>query len=69
MAHYDIIGDIHGHAGELRALLEKLGYRRSGHGFRHDERQVVFVGDFIDPRSLRPSESRERPLRTATGTP
>ena len=48
MAHYDIIGDIHGHAGELRALLEKLGYRRSGHGFRHDERQVVFVGDFID---------------------
>lgn len=48
MANYDIIGDIHGHAEELRQLLTRLGYQRSGHGFRHDERQVVFVGDFID---------------------
>ena len=48
MTHYDIIGDIHGHAEELRQLLSKLGYQRSGHGFRHTERQAVFVGDFID---------------------
>lgn len=48
MAHYDIIGDVHGHAEELKQLLTQLGYQRSGHGFRHDERQVVFVGDFID---------------------
>ena len=26
---YDIIGDVHGHARELRALLEKMGYRES----------------------------------------
>jgi hypothetical protein len=45
---YDIVGDIHGHAEELRHLLVRLGYRRSGYGFRHDERQVVFVGDFFD---------------------
>jgi hypothetical protein len=48
VTHYDIIGDIHGHAEELRHLLTRLGYRRSGHGYQHDERQVVFVGDFID---------------------
>ena len=48
MKNYDIIGDIHGHAEELRQLLTRLGYRRSGNGFRHDERQVGFVGDFID---------------------
>lgn len=48
MAHYDIIGDIHGHAAELRQLLLNLGYKRSGYGFRHNERKIVFVGDFID---------------------
>ncbi len=48
MTDYDIIGDIHGHAGELRELLSRLGYRRSGHGYYHPERQVIFVGDFID---------------------
>jgi hypothetical protein len=48
MTNYDIIGDIHGHADELRQLLLKLGYKRSGYGFRHTDRQVVFVGDFID---------------------
>ncbi|WP_146394150.1 metallophosphoesterase [Allorhodopirellula solitaria] len=48
MANYDIIGDIHGHAGELRALLDELGYGRHGRGYRHAERKVVFVGDFVD---------------------
>ena len=45
---YDIIGDIHGHADELRRLLEQLGYAKHGRGYRHADRKVVFVGDFID---------------------
>ena len=31
---YDIIGDIHGHAGALHALLRKLGYRHSQGAWR-----------------------------------
>ncbi|MFG0289803.1 MAG: metallophosphoesterase [Rhodopirellula sp. JB044] len=45
---YDIIGDIHGHAEELKALLALLGYQRHGRGFRHSDRTVVFAGDFVD---------------------
>lgn len=45
---YDIIGDIHGHALTLQALLEKLGYSRESGVFRHPERKVIFLGDFID---------------------
>ena len=40
--HYDIIGDIHGHAAELKSLLMLLGYQRHGDGFRHPDRKVVF---------------------------
>jgi hypothetical protein len=45
---YDIIGDIHGHADALVALLEKLGYEKHSRAWRHPERTAVFVGDFID---------------------
>lgn len=45
---YDIIGDIHGHAAELRELLHAMGYVERTGTFRHPERQAVFVGDFID---------------------
>lgn len=45
---YDLIGDIHGQAGMLRALLHQLGYRESDGVYRHPMRQVLFVGDFID---------------------
>jgi hypothetical protein len=45
---YDIIGDIHGHADALRALLAKLGYAERDGAYRHPERSVIFVGDFID---------------------
>jgi hypothetical protein len=45
---FDIIGDIHGHANELRQLLESLGYAMHGGGYRHTDRKVVFVGDFVD---------------------
>lgn len=47
-AGYDIIGDIHGHAEVLRRLLQKMDYREDGGVFRHPDRQVIFVGDFID---------------------
>jgi hypothetical protein len=47
-AMYDLIGDIHGHADELVALLEQLGYERRSRHYAHPSRQAVFVGDFID---------------------
>ena len=45
---YGVIGDIHGHADELKALLADLGYSRHRLGYRHVDRKVVFVGDFVD---------------------
>ena len=46
--HYDIIGDIHGHAELLEALLLKLGYEYDRGVYRHPGRTAVFVGDLID---------------------
>jgi hypothetical protein len=45
---YDLIGDIHGHADELAQLLGVLGYRDEQGVYRHPERKVIFLGDFID---------------------
>ena len=45
---YDLIGDIHGHADELLQLLEKLGYEKAQGAYRHPDRKVIFLGDFID---------------------
>lgn len=45
---YDLIGDIHGHARQLRKLLSKLGYHERDGCYRHPHRRVIFVGDFID---------------------
>ena len=45
---YDIIGDIHGHADELLALLKKLGYSHTISGYCHPTKRVIFLGDFID---------------------
>ncbi|MFJ8595502.1 polynucleotide kinase-phosphatase [Streptomyces sp. NPDC093598] len=42
---FDIIGDIHGCAAELEALLAKLGYVDGGHP---EGRTAVFVGDLVD---------------------
>lgn len=46
---YDVIGDVHGHADPLHALLARMGYvRRSGTWVPPAGRQAVFVGDLID---------------------
>ncbi len=45
---YDIIGDIHGKAQELRQLLTSLGYEDTQGYFRHQHRKAIFVGDFIN---------------------
>lgn len=45
---YDIIGDVHGHASALAALLTRLGYRETRGAWRHPDRQAIFVGDLID---------------------
>ncbi len=45
---YDVIGDIHGEVGKLERLLVKLGYRVENGAWRHEGRQAIFVGDFID---------------------
>lgn len=45
---YDIVGDVHGHAHQLEALLKTLGYRNRQGAWRHPDRKIVFVGDLID---------------------
>lgn len=45
---YDLVGDIHGHADALHRLLRDLDYAEVEGVFRHSERQIIFVGDFID---------------------
>lgn len=45
---FDLIGDVHGHAGALRRLLAELGCRERDGVYRHPSRRVIFVGDFID---------------------
>ncbi|WP_234538637.1 polynucleotide kinase-phosphatase [Streptomyces shenzhenensis] len=42
---FDIVGDIHGCASELEALLAKLGYTD---GVHPEGRTAVFVGDLVD---------------------
>ena len=45
----DLIGDAHGCAVLLEALLDRLGYRPDAAGvYRHPARQAVFLGDIID---------------------
>lgn len=44
----DFIGDIHGYADELEALLQKLGYVKVEKGYSHKDRKVLFVGGYID---------------------
>ncbi len=63
MQGYDLIGDIHGCAATLRLMLATLGYQPSEGLYRHPQRRLIFVGDFID-RGPRQRETLEivRPL-------
>ena len=45
---FDVIGDIHGQGDALIALLNELGYREEHGVYRHPDRKVIFVGDFVD---------------------
>lgn len=45
---YDIIGDTHGHAKALKALLQKLSYQERDGVWQHKHRKVLFLGDYID---------------------
>jgi len=44
----DFIGDIHGHASTLKLLLKKLGYESKSGTYKHPERKILFIGDYID---------------------
>jgi protein phosphatase len=55
---FDIFGDLHGCAGELRALLLQLGWQQyrletseppwGDECWRHEYRQAIFLGDLVD---------------------
>src|SRR6476469_10725055 len=45
---YDLVGDNHGRADALHRLLRELNYAEIEGVFRHPEKQMIFVGDFID---------------------
>jgi protein phosphatase len=52
---FDVIGDVHGCAGELEELLGLLGYAPDDEAYVHPAgRRAVFVGDLVDrgPRIL-----------------
>ena len=55
MTGYDVIGDIHGQADKLEALLRTLGYHHTNGAWRHADRMALFCGDLIDrgPESVR----------------
>ena len=48
MNGFDVIGDVHGCADALWALLKGMGYHETSRGWSHASRQAVFVGDLID---------------------
>jgi len=48
MPTIDVIGDIHGRADKLRALLSRLGYEQRGGVYGSPDRKAIFVGDLID---------------------
>jgi len=45
---HDIIGDIHGCAQTLTALLDTLDYAPENGIYTHPGRQAIFLGDFVD---------------------
>jgi hypothetical protein len=53
---FDIIGDIHGRFQTLERLLKRLGYAPDAGVWKHEERRVLFLGDYID-RGSQPRET------------
>jgi hypothetical protein len=48
-AGVDVVGDVHGMIETYRAMIEALGYRRDGGGWRHPAgRRMVQLGDLVD---------------------
>jgi len=45
---YDFIGDIHGYAEPLHRLLRQMDYVERDGIYSHPERQIMFLGDYID---------------------
>lgn len=45
---YDVIGDVHGQAGKLKALLRELVYTEGATWTPPAGRQAIFLGDLID---------------------
>ena len=45
---YDIIGDVHGCALTLEALLARMDYTKIKGVWQHPKRQALFLGDIID---------------------
>ncbi|RUO44271.1 metallophosphoesterase [Aliidiomarina taiwanensis] len=45
---YDIIGDVHGYADRLIALLKAMGYTKKNGVWQHPERTLISVGDLVD---------------------
>lgn len=48
MQGFDIIGDVHGMADKLHALLANMGYAEHDGIWQHPQRQALFIGDLID---------------------
>ena len=67
---YDIIGDIHGCAAKLEALLTELGYQPGAANgtYAHRHRTAIFVGDLIDrgPEQLRVLEVVKKMVEAGT---
>lgn len=56
MNGYDPIGDVHGYADKLEALLQTMGYTPAVRGYKAPQgRQAIFLGDLIDrgPQQMR----------------
>lgn len=45
---YDIIGDVHGMADKLHALLLRMNYQQIDGVWQHPKRTAIFIGDLID---------------------
>ena len=49
--NYDIIGDVHGHAAALKALLAGLGYRLRAGVWRRGDRLAYLTADGVSPQA------------------